>query len=98
MSNSLLKAAGRKGRKDVMSTADARKILALLSDDSVITVEQNAKRPNSLSGERYASYCQAKTVAEYAALGGTTADFIYDLVKGIVEAPGSKTYPPTNKK
>jgi hypothetical protein len=93
MTNSLLKKSGSRGRKEVMTRAQARAVLNGLTDDSAIIIEQGAKRPGSISGDLYAAYCSAKTLGEYATLGGRTADFIYDLQMGIITIPT-----PTNKK
>ena len=57
------------------------------SDDRKITLvtKENPKRAGSASFERFELYKKAKTVADYVAAGGTTADIRFDEKAGHIK-------------
>lgn len=53
-------------------------------DDRIIFEDPNPKNPSSASGQRYAKYMKAKTVAEALALGAAPGDIKHDYAKGFI--------------
>lgn len=53
-------------------------------DDRIICEDPNPKNPSSASGQRYAKYMKAMTVAEALALGAAPGDIKHDYAKGFI--------------
>jgi len=51
-------------------------------DEAIVMVQDNPKRPSSLSFSRYEKYKAAQTLKEFYALGGRKKDARYDLGRG----------------
>ena len=59
-------------------------------DVAIVVRQTNPKRPGSQSHARYERYKEATTRDEYRALGGSAADFDFDLAHGYVTVhPGA---------
>ena len=64
------------------------------SNASITVLHDKSKRPGTASYSSYARYKPAKTKAEYFALGGSSADFPWDLARGYITVHGADEPPP----
>lgn len=53
---------------------------------AIDVIQENPKRPGTKSHQRYEKYKKAKTKSEYLELGGSKADYKYDVSDTFVAA------------
>lgn len=56
----------------------------ITKDTKLSYIQENPKRKNSKSRERFSKYMKAKTVAQFYEMGGTRGDLRYDENKKFV--------------
>lgn len=81
----------------VASPVPAAVVAVQQRDVEIKVLQENPKRPGSLSYERYERYKSATTLAQYLERGGTTADFRFDCDRGFVAVEGGDTTPPRTR-